>query len=91
MFSDLELVNKSYNGLAPITLPDYVIARRNTRSSAGDATIFGFDTKYTSSQKTVFTHSFFPRRISHWKALPGDVRSSSGNLADTVNLLNARF
>lgn len=76
MFSDLKLFYKSCNGLVPISLPDYVVIRNNTRSSSGDAIMYGIEPSYFSSQKSVFTHTFFPRCISHWNALPVNVRTA---------------
>ena len=77
MFSDLKLFYKSCNGLLPISLPEYVVIRNNTRSSSGDAIMYGIDPSYLSFHKSVFTHSFFPRSISHWNSLPVNVRTAS--------------
>ena len=47
------------------------------RSSTSDGIMFGLDTDILlSNKKSVFTHSFFPRCISNWNALPSDVRKS---------------
>ena len=74
-YSDLILFYKICNDLVPISLPEYVIRRTNTRSSSGHGILFGLDTHdYNTSYKSVLTHSFFPRCISHWNALPNDIR-----------------
>ena len=75
-FSDLVLFYKICNDLVPIILPDYVIKRTNTRSS-DNGILFGLDTQYATSSKSVFTHSFFPRCISHWNTLPIDIRKAA--------------
>ena len=75
-FTDLVLFYKICNDLVPITLPDYVIKRTNTRSS-DDGILFGLETQYATSSKSIFTHSFFPRCISHWNTLPIGIRKAA--------------
>ena len=77
-FTDLKLFFQAYKGLIPLALPDYVIIRSNTRSSTNEGIMFGLDTDILpSNRKSIFNHSFFPRCISHWNALPSDIRNSS--------------
>ena len=77
LYSDLILFYKVLNEIVPISLPEYVIRRTNTRSSSGNSVIFGLDLHSTINQKNVFTHSFFPRCITYWNNLPDLVRSST--------------
>ena len=76
MYTDLKLFFRVCHGLIPIILPDYVIKRDNTRSASNGAIVFGLDIDNMSSQKRLFTHSFFPRCVSHWNALPQDIRTA---------------
>ena len=74
-FTDLKLFFRAYLGLSPLKIPEYVIIRHNTRSSTNHGIMFGLDANTLSNKKSVFTHSFFPRCISHWNALPSDIRN----------------
>ena len=55
---------------------DFSNFRDNTRSASNGATVYGLDIDNMSSQKRLFTHSFFPRCVSHWNALPQGIRSA---------------
>ena len=90
-FNDMKLFYKICNDLVPISLPDYVITRTNTRTSSADATpVYCIDPNLISSYKHVFTHSFFPRCISLWNTLPTDVRISA-SFHEFCNKLEAYY
>ena len=74
-FNDLKLFYKICKGLVPIVLPDYIVVRTNTRSSHFSALVYGLRSEDCCTT-TVFSHSFFPRCISLWNALPVKTRSS---------------
>ena len=74
----IKLFFRVCNGLVPMSLPDYIIVRNNTRAATlCNGTIYGIDSSINSSlQKVVFSHSFFPRCVSHWNYLPPEIRAS---------------
>ena len=86
MFNDLKLFYKIYKGLSPISMPDYIIIRTNTRSSSSDGITFGLSNYVCTSNKVVFCHSFFPRCISSWNTLPITTRT-----ADTFDIFKCRL
>ena len=84
MFTDLKLFFRICNGLVPISLPDYIFIRSNTRAAtSSNGKLYGIDIPY---QKFVFSHSFFPRCVSHWNSLPPVIRASE-NLTDFLSSL----
>ena len=90
-FADLKLFYMAFKGLSPLVLPDYVVIRSNTRSSTYSGVMFGIDSNILpTNRKSVFYHSFFPRCISRWNALPADVRNST-SLADFTTKLNSHI
>ena len=88
MYSDLKLFFRVCNGLVPMSLPHYIIVRSNTRAaSLCSGKLYGIDMSISSSlQKVVFSHSFFPRCVSHWNSLPPEIRASE-NLAGFISSL----
>ena len=81
----------AYMGLSPLTLPEYISIRSNTRSSTNTGVMFGLNASVMpSNRKSVFYHSFFPSCISRWNSLPADVRNST-SLADFTTKLNSHI
>ena len=77
------------NAASPMSLPEYVTIRHNTRYSSDGSTVYGLINLDTvSAHKYIFTHSFFPRCISNWNSLPSDTRSAA-NLNDFCSKLSA--
>lgn len=90
-FTDLKLFYMAFKGLSPLVLPDYVVIRSNTRSSTYGGIMFGLDANILpTNRKSVFYHSFFPRCISHWNALPTEVRNSL-DLTEFTNKLTSHI
>ena len=90
-FADLKLFYMAFKGLSPLVLPDYVVIRSNTRSSTYSGVMFGIDSNILpTNRKSVFYHSFFPRTVSRWNSLPGDVRNSH-DLTEFVCKLNSHI
>ncbi|MCP4458353.1 MAG: reverse transcriptase family protein, partial [Cytophagales bacterium] len=76
VYNDMVMLYKIINNLVPVSLPDYVILRINTRSSA-NANMLGIDPELVCHPiKNIFGHSFFPRSISTWNHLPKETKES---------------
>lgn len=85
LFSNLCLVYKILNGLAPPPLCDFVYAR--SLNSIRSTRISSIRDCHISFRRTVFGQSAFSVKASNqWNALPDDVRSSSSFSSFKTNL-----
>ena len=76
MFNDMVMLYKIINNLIPVSLPDYIILRDNTRSST-NGNILGIDPELVCHPiKNIFGQSFFPRSISTWNHLSKETKES---------------
>ncbi len=76
IFNDMVMLYKIINNLVPVSLPDYIIIRDNTRSSI-NGNIFGIDPELVCHPiNNTFGQSFFPRSISVWNHLSIETKES---------------
>ena len=76
VFNDMVMLYKIINNLAPVSLPNYIILRHNTRSSINGSTL-GIDPELVCHPiKNIFGQSFFPRSISVWNHLSRETKES---------------
>ena len=71
--TDLITFHKVVHHLIPVSLPQYLTSRSNTRSC--DSLTFCIDNSIKNRTMNVFNSSFFPRTISPWNSLPFELRS----------------
>ena len=85
IFTDMVLFYKILNGLVPISLPQYITLRSNTRSSVNNGGTLGIDSDIVHNPiRNVLGRSFFPRSISIWNHLSPAIKES-----ENVNLFKS--
>ncbi len=77
VFNDMVMIYKIINNLIPVSLPNYITIRDNTRSST-NGSILGIDPELVCHPvKNIFGQSFFPRSISVWNHLSRETKEST--------------
>ncbi len=76
VFNDMVMLYKIINNIVPVSLPNYITLRENTRSSSNGSTL-GIDPELVCHPiKNIFGQSFFPRSISIWNHLSRETKES---------------